>query len=164
VSDQQPPDELPPTHRGYGDREDPNPFTSPSGPSAEPSGPGNAAHPPEQPTYQPYSPQPPYGAPQQPAYGYGYPVRPDHPQATTALVLGLVALAGGFVCVLPILAGPFAWVVGARVRREIDQDQRYGGRDRATAGMVMGIIATGLLALGVLFVVLAIVVVVAAGA
>ena len=154
MSDQQPPEELPPTHRGYGEREDQNPFTSPSGPSAEVSGP----------TYQPYSPQPPNGAPQQAAYGYGYPVRPDHPQATTALVLGLVALAGGFVCILPILAGPFAWVVGARVRREIDQDQRYGGRDRATAGMVMGIIATGLLALGVLFVVLAIVVVVAAGA
>jgi hypothetical protein len=151
VSDQQPPDELPPTHRGYGDREDQNPFTPPSGPPAE------------QPAYQPYSPQPQYGPPQ-PGYGYGYPVRPDHPQATTALVLGLVALAGGFVCLLPILVGPFAWVVGARVRREIDQDQRYAGRDRATAGMVMGIVASGLLALGLLFVVLAIVVVAAAGA
>lgn len=157
----QPPDEPPPTHRGYGDREEPNPFTSPSGPAAEPSGPGYAGYPPEQPTYQPYSPQPQYGPPQPPVYGY--PVRPDHPQASTALVLGLVALVGGFMCVLPILAGPFAWVVGARVRREIDQDQQYAGRDRATAGMVMGIVATGLLALGLLFVALAIVVVVAAG-
>ena len=102
----------------------------------------------EEPTYEPYTAPPGYGPP--PAYGYGYPVLPDHPQASTAFVLGLVALIGGFFCALPLVVGPFAWVTGARARREIDQDGRYGGREKATAGMVMGIIATGILALGVL--------------
>jgi hypothetical protein len=114
----------------------------------------------EQPAYQPYTP-PAYGPPQ-PAYGYGGPVLPDHPQANTAFVLGLVSLIGGFFCLLPLGAGPFAWVTGARARAEIDRDQRYGGRDRATAGMVMGIIATGILALIVLLVAAAVVVIVAA--
>jgi hypothetical protein len=165
VSDQRPPgpDDLPPTHRGYGDRSDENPFTSPSGPASEPSGPEYPAYQPEQPTYQQYSPQPQYGPPQ-PAYGYGYPMLPDHPQASTAFVLGLVSLIGGFFCGLPLLAGPFAWITGARARREIDQGQRYGGRDKATAGMVMGMVATGLLALGVLVIAFAVVVVAAAGA
>jgi len=104
----------------------------------------------EDPTYQPYSPPPAYGPPQPPAYGYGYPVLPDHPQASTAFVLGLVSLIGGFFCALPLVVGPFAWAAGARARNEIDRDRRYGGREKATAGMVMGIVATGILALGVL--------------
>ncbi len=153
MSDQRPPgpEELPPTHHEYGDRSGENPFTSP-----------------EQPTYQPYSPQPQYGTPQygppQPGYGYGYPVLPDHPQSSTAFVLGLVSLIGGFFCGLPLVAGPFAWVMGAKARREIDQGQQYGGRDKATAGMVMGIVATGLLALGLLVIVFAVGLVAVAGA
>ena len=142
------PDELPPTHRAYGDRED-SPFTSPSGPAAQPSG---REH--EAPTYQQYSPTPtppPYGPPQPAPYGYGGPMLPDHPQAQTAFVVGLVSLVGGFVCALPLVIGPWAWVVGARARREIDQAPgRYGGRDKATAGMVMGIIATSLLSIALL--------------
>ena len=120
----------------------------------------------EPPAYQPYTPPPAYGPPQPPTYGYGYgpPALPDHPQASTALVLGLVSLAGGFFCGLPLVAGPFAWATGARARREIDRDPRYGGRDRATAGMVMGMVATGLLALVVLVVAAAILLVVAAEA
>jgi hypothetical protein len=105
---------------------------------------------PEEPTYQPYTAQPAYGPPQPSAYGYGYPVLPDHPQASTAFVLGLVSLIGGFFCGVPLVVGPFAWVTGARARSEIDRDRRYGGREKATAGMVMGIVATGILALGVL--------------
>ena len=175
MSDQRPPEphgdgDLPPTHRPYGDRSEPSGFASPSGPEAEP------------PTYEPYSatppygpaqPGPPYGPPQQPAPGYGYghgyghaygyASAPDHPQASTAFVLGLVSLIGGFFCALPLLVGPFAWVTGARARREIDEQQgRYGGRDKATAGMVMGMVATGLVALALLVVAGAVVVIAAA--
>ena len=161
----QDPGQLPPTHRPYGDREE-NPFTSPSGPASHDSGPEYGPPPAEQPAYQPYAPaapSPPYGPPQPPAYGYGPPVLPDHPQVSTAFVLGLVALVGGFLCGLPILAGPFAWVAGARARKAVDQDPRYGGREKATAGMVMGIVATSLLALVLLVFAVAVVVIVAAG-
>jgi hypothetical protein len=100
--------------------------------------------------------QPGYG---QPVYGYpgaGYPAMPqvaDHPKATQAMVLGLVGLIGGFLCGLPVLASPFAWVIGARAKREIDASGgMLGGRDKAMVGMVTGIIGTVLLVLVVLFV------------
>lgn len=94
----------------------------------------------------------------QPAYGQGYaqpfPSVPNHPSANTALVLGIVALGGGFVCGLPVLAGPFAWYMGAKVKREIDAEpMRYGGRGEANAGMILGIVATVLLGLAVLAVI-----------
>jgi hypothetical protein len=114
------------------------------------------------PGYEPYSAPPAYGPPQPPVYGYGQPALPDHPQASTAFALGLVSLIGGFFCLLPLAAGPFAWVTGAKARTEIDNDQRYGGRDKATAGMVMGIVATGLLGLIVLVIAVAVVIIVAA--
>lgn len=104
---------------------------------------------------QPYG-QPGYGQGYpQPGYGQGYaqpfPSAPNHPSANTALVLGIVALGGGFVCGLPILAGPFAWFMGAKVKREIDAEPgRYGGRSEANAGMILGIVATVLLVLAVL--------------
>jgi hypothetical protein len=91
--------------------------------------------------------------PQYPPQAYGQPpFRPaDHPRATTALVLGLVAIVGGFTCGLPLIVGPWAWGIGRRAVREIDQEpHRYGGRGMAMAGYVMGVIATILLVLGVL--------------
>ena len=164
MTDQGPPDpeQLPPTHRAYGDRED-NPFTSPSGPSNQASGPEYVAPTSQQPAYQPYSPQPPlYGPPPPTPYGYAGPALPEHPQVSTAFVLGLVSLVGGFACGLPIFAGPFAWAMGARVRREIDREPgRYAGREKATAAMVMGIVATGLVALLVLVIGVAVVTIVA---
>jgi hypothetical protein len=76
---------------------------------------------------------------------------PDHPEATKALVVGIISLLGGFTCYLPLLLGPWAWVVGRRAVREIDaQPGRYEGRGQALAGYVMGVVATALLALGVL--------------
>jgi hypothetical protein len=112
---------------------------------------------------QPQNPQPyPYGQQpyQQPGQPYGYAVA-DLPQANTALILGLIALIGGFMCGLPMLAGPFAWVTGHRARRTIRQAPGYyGGEGKATAGMVLGIIATALVVLALLaFVVLLIIVV-----
>jgi len=97
---------------------------------------------------QPYPPQGqvPYGAP-----GYGGPMAPKHPSATTAMVLGIGALGGMFVCGIPIVLAPFAWMIGGRAVKEIDANPgRYSGRDQAQAGRIMGMIGTGLLVLGVL--------------
>jgi hypothetical protein len=120
-----------------------------------------------QPTYgQPTSGQPPYSQPPygQPAYGqpaYGqsaYPppgyatAVPDHPSATTAMVLGLIGLIGTFVaCGITVFLCPFAWRIGARAKREIDESNgALGGRDKAMVGYVTGIIGTVLMILGFL--------------
>jgi hypothetical protein len=112
----------------------------------------------QQPYSDPTAPrygQPEYGQPQsgQPAYGSppGYPpaaYAPDHPRATTALVLGILGI------VLCSIASPFAWRIGKQTVREIDDSHgQLGGRGAAQAGYVMGIIGTVLLALYVLFIV-----------
>jgi hypothetical protein len=155
------------THQPYGsgpgepDRSPQEPPRQPeqAQPPAYPTNPyGDPQAGPGQPYQQPYA-QP--GYPQQ-GYGQGYaqgyaqpfPSAPNHPSANTALVLGIVALGGGFVCGLPILAGPFAWYMGAKVKREIDAEpMRYGGRGEANAGMILGIVATVLLGLAVLAVI-----------
>jgi hypothetical protein len=94
-----------------------------------------------------YPPQPPYGTP--PPYGYGYPVPPNHPQATTILVLGIL----GLVCCTP--CGPFAWVMGQRALKQINSSGgTVGGHGQVLAGYICGIIATGLLALTVVILVL----------
>jgi hypothetical protein len=106
-----------------------------------------------------YGGQPAYGAPQYGAsqggygygYGYGYAPPAKHPSATTAMVLGIIGLAGGMVCYLPILASPFAWWIGAKAVREIDASNgQMGGRGEANAGKITGIIGTVILLLGVL--------------
>ncbi|MFL6135801.1 MAG: DUF4190 domain-containing protein [Nocardioidaceae bacterium] len=107
---------------------------------------------PQHPQQQPYG-QPPYGQPGsgQPPYGhpgYGQPsmaYAPDHPKATTALVLGILGMV---VC--GVLA-PFAWWIGKRTLNEIDGSHgQLGGRGTAQAGYVLGIIGTVLLLLGLL--------------
>ena len=96
-----------------------------------------------------------YGGYSQPGYGpVGYGAPPAHPSATTALVLGLVSLIGLFICLVPIVAAPFAWRTGSRVVREIDaQPGRWSGREQAQAGRIMGMIGTVILVLGVLAIV-----------
>jgi len=142
--------------------------------SGEPAGPGDDSSVPPygqpqppygQPQYpdqpygqQPYGqapygqPQPPYGAPQP---GYGPAALPNHPSATTALVLSLIGLAGIAFCGgITLVLSPFAWRVGANAVREIDANPGvYGGRDQANAGRIMGIIGTVLLVLGLLLLV-----------
>nr|WP_280265139.1 DUF4190 domain-containing protein [Nocardia wallacei] len=84
-----------------------------------------------------------------PQYGYGYGPYPppEHPQATTILILGIVSLLCGLV-------GPFAWVMGRRVLTEIDNSGgMYGGRSNAQVGYVLGIITTVLTLLGLLMLV-----------
>lgn len=130
------------------------------------SDPNQPGEPYQQPSQQPY--QQPYGpGPYQQPYGPGYqqpyqpgpgqspynwaPKPPEHPSATTAMVLGIIGLVGILMCGgLTLVVSPFAWVIGGRALREIDAEPgRYGGREMASAGRVMGIVGTGLLALGV---------------
>jgi hypothetical protein len=137
------------------------PLHGPSGPSPippprNPYGESASYAPPPNPYQTPREyagPQSPYGSSYQPAYAGGY--LPQHPSATTAMVLGIVSLAGLLFTVgITLLLAPAAWVVGARAVREIDASPgRYAGRDRAQAGKVMGIIGTVLLALGILAVI-----------
>ena len=138
---------LPPTHQPYG-QQPPPPYGQPQYPAPQQPG-------------QPYGQQPygqsPYGAPQQPygapqGYGYGQPAPANHPSATTALVLSLIGLAGIAFCGgITLVLSPFAWRIGARAVREIDENPgTYGGRDQANAGRIMGIIGTVLLVLGLL--------------
>ncbi len=98
-------------------------------------------------------PAPPTGQPApayQPPPGVPYVAAP-HPRATTAMVLGIVGVAGGFLCYLPILLAPFAWVMGGRAVREIDASQgTMSGRGEAQAGRILGIVGTVLLILGLL--------------
>jgi hypothetical protein len=118
---------------------------------------------------QPGYGQPPYG---QPSYGYpppggqsgppapgppGYPPyaftppRPDHPQSTLALILGIVGLVFGFTCGIGFLASPFAWALGRNAVKEIQASRGgLGGEGTARAGMIIGIIGTVLLGLVVL--------------
>ncbi len=80
---------------------------------------------------------------------------PNHPGAQTAMVLGIVALAGGFLCGLPYVVGPFAWKKGKEVMNEIDASGgRMGGRGQAQTGYVCGIVATIFLIIGVIGLVL----------
>ena len=90
-------------------------------------------------------PQPPW--PQQP-WQPGYPPPPPvHPQATTVLVLGILALV---VCQV---IGPFAWTMGNRVVAEIDAaGGRLGGGTEANIGRILGIVSTALLAVSVLMI------------
>ena len=146
---------LPPTHQPYGRRPDPDPYGQSYGQS--PYGePGYGESPYGQPPYgqSPYG-QSPYG--QQP-YGqapFGYGAATRHPSATTAMVLGIIALAGVVFSVgITLVLAPFAWLTGARAVREIDAAQgQLTGRDQANAGRIMGIVGTVLLALGILLVV-----------
>jgi hypothetical protein len=109
------------------------------------------------------APQSPYASPYQPAFAGGG--LPEHPSATTSVVLGIIGLVGIAFCGgLTLVLSPAAWVVGAKAVREIDASGgRYAGRDRAQAGKIMGIIGTVLLALAVVAVIGLIAVVVTVG-
>lgn len=145
-----PPDE--PNEHGQNPPEPRNPYAPPPQPGQQGYGQPGYGQPPY--GQQGYG-QPPYGQPGQPGYGYGAPVAPAHPSATTAMVLGLVALVGFlFTCGLTLLLGPFAWWVGAKAVREIDESPgQFSAREQANAGKIMGIISTVLLVLGLLAVV-----------
>jgi hypothetical protein len=79
---------------------------------------------------------------------------PKEPRATTAMVLGIVAIAGGMLCYLPGLCAPFALVIGLKSLNAIKAQPHLGGRSEAMTGFILGIIATLLLVLSTLFVAL----------
>jgi Domain of unknown function (DUF4190) len=69
---------------------------------------------------------------------------PEHSQAVTSLVLGIVGLF------IPLL-GPFAWKFGHDEIKAIDAGRRPpNGYGMATAGRILGIIGTVFLVLGVI--------------
>ncbi len=90
-----------------------------------------------------------YSAPPPPSYQPA----PNHPQAMTVLILGILGL------VLCQILGPFAWTMGNRVVAEIDASGgAYAGRDQANIGRILGIVSTALLALSILVIIFALVV------
>lgn len=109
---------------------------------------------------QPGYGQAPYGA--QPAYS-GAVGAPDS-GATTAMVLGIIGLAGGFFCGLPIVLSPFALFVGLAAKKRIDASAgALTGRGNAQAGFILGIIGTVLLVLSILAIVVVIIIGVSGG-
>ena len=130
------------------------PYGQPPADQAAPSQPPYG-QPPTAP-YQPYGQEQPYGQVPygQAPYGapsYGGAMAPKHPSATTAMVLGISALGGMMLCVVPLVLAPFAWMIGGRAVKEIDANPgRFSGRDQAQAGRIMGIIGTILLIIGVI--------------
>ncbi len=79
--------------------------------------------------------------------------RPDNGSGTAALVLGIVAvvaaLNGWWLLPLPIalVTAVLAIIFGVRGRRRADAGEA-SNRGQATAGLTLGIVASGLLALG----------------
>lgn len=121
------------------DPDDPKRYTA----SEQPPPNWGSAYPPPGQTYPP-----PPSAPHPPAGGAYYPHAagpPRHPQATTAMVLGILGL------VLCGFLAPFAWYTGAKAVSEIDASPwPYAGRSEANAGKIMGIVGTVLVGLGLL--------------
>jgi hypothetical protein len=114
--------------------------------------PGQPAQPYGQQPPPPYGqPQQPYGQPQQPGYYVPAPATPKAEGATASLIVGIIAVAGAFLCCVPVFAAPFAWVMGARAKKRADQSGgALGGRGEAQAGMILGIIGTVILVLSVI--------------
>ncbi|WP_431908169.1 DUF4190 domain-containing protein [Nonomuraea jabiensis] len=82
-----------------------------------------------------------------PSY-YGPPPQ-THPQGTTILVLGILSLV---VCTF---IGPFAWSMGNRALREIDESgYYYENRGMVQAGRICGIVSSILMMVTLGFVVL----------
>lgn len=77
-------------------------------------------------------------------------VVPTNGTAVAAMVVGLVSFALGCAYGIGLLGSPVAWYLGARAKREIAASGgRQQGSGQATAGLVLGVIGTILLALGV---------------
>jgi hypothetical protein len=106
----------------------------------------------------------PYAAnPYQPAFGAvsPYGAAPEatpteqHPQATLALILGILGTVLGMTCVVGGLVGIGGIVTGRRVRNEIDAAPgRYTGRSQAIGGIVTGIIGVSIFTLVTVLIVL----------
>ena len=141
------PGAVPPPQNPYGRPRAPtppqNPYAAPQSPYQPPPNPY-----PQPGSFDQYAAPGAYGAHTYGAYPPGYGAGlPDQPSATTAMVLGIVGLVGIVFCGgLTLVLSPFAWAIGRKSVAEIDANPgRYGGRDKANAGKIMGIIGTVLL-------------------
>ena len=95
------------------------------------------------PTSQPQTPQP-----VQPAAGQPAPMRPH--RGPTVLVLGILGIVVCFIC------GIIAWIMGQGDLKEMDEGLRdREGYDLTRAGMICGIVGTGLAVIGLLWWVIA---------
>ena len=92
-----------------------------------------------------YPPPPHDGANGPSAHPSPYPIQPKEPQATTAMVLGIIGVAGGMMCYLPIFVSPVALFMGRKSLNAINAQPHLGGRGEAMAGFVLGIIGTCLI-------------------
>ncbi|MFD7076037.1 DUF4190 domain-containing protein [Nocardioides sp. NPDC059952] len=127
----------------------------------------------------PVPPAPSYGTPPPPAYGgqpgygqapYGAPAayagpvgRPDS-SATTAMVLGIIGIAGIVTCYLPLILSPFALFMGLASKKRIDASNgALTGRGSAQAGFILGIIGTIFLILGILAIAIFVIIGIAGG-
>lgn len=81
-----------------------------------------------------------------------YPVPPKEPRATTALILGLIGVIGGWLCCLPVVVSPVAVVYGKKSLNAIREQPHLGGHGEAMAGFILGICGTVLIAFAVLVV------------
>jgi len=133
----------------------------PFGPSDQPPflppGGGQPPFPPPGGGQSPYGQPPPYGPP--PGGGpFGQGPKENAPNAVLSLVLGIVGI------ILCSIVGPIAWVLGKRAEEAIAANpDRYSGKDMATAGKILGIIGTVLLAVGILAVIVIVIAAVAGG-
>lgn len=106
---------------------------------------------------EPYTNTPGYGA--APGYGavpgyYGAQpgsyaglraIQPEHPQAVTILILGILSL---FFCQL---LGPIAWYMGSKAREDVKaSDVGYSNANMISIGWVFGIVATCVMIFSVL--------------
>lgn len=91
---------------------------------------------------QPASPPQPAG----PVPVPGFPLAaepPEHPQATTILILGVLGLGGLW------LTSPIAWYMGTKALAEIDAaPERYSKREFVNIGRILGMAGTILLIVG----------------
>ncbi len=117
----------------------------PPPPGGQPPGPWGYQQP-YQPYQQPYQPYPTY-----PGYGV---VQQNSGKATAAMVIGIVSLV---ICWG--LLSPVALALGLSARKDIDRSGgQLGGRGQATAGWILGLIGTVLLAIFVVIFVIAVIV------
>lgn len=97
--------------------------------------------------YPPVNPTP-YGQPAGSQSPYGG-AKPQHPQATTTLVLGIVSIVLVFMCCLPLGIAP--WIMGSKAIKQVDANPgMYEGRGQLVAGKVMGIVSTVLFVVGII--------------
>ena len=72
--------------------------------------------------------------------------------ASTIFALGIVGIAGGFSCGLPMVCAPVAWIMGNKALARIEElgDVPESMQQQVRTGRTLGIIGTVLLAVGAL--------------